>query len=270
MPIADVHPVGLWAARAGNADSDWEDRAAVFGSGPGRRRCIVLDGAGRGFETQTWVDFLVDAFATHGPATLDKPDLLGWAQEVQHHWRTAAPPLPPGPNHARYAHRRATHGAAATLLACEIVGLDTPTPRWVAASLGDVVLFHVRDRTLLTRFPPLTPEEFDNAPATLSSVPKATDALSEHIAVHEADLMVGDHLYIATDKLAQWMLGMHEVASERLWTVLEDIDHDGTFAALVANRRADYDLVNDDVTLVRLRIAPGSPSDLVLRVTDVA
>jgi hypothetical protein len=78
------------------------------------------------------------------------------------------------------------------------------------------------------------------------------------------ELVDGDLLFLATDALAQWLLLVAPDDGLQLWALLDDLDHDATFAALVADQRATGRLHNDDVTLLRVRVSSAEPGALVV------
>ena len=70
---------------------------------------------------------------------------------------------------------------------------------------------------------------------------------------------MGDVLLVATDALGAWMLGRHE-AGTPVWGILANLDT-RAFKHLISALRASNELVNDDVTLLVVRLAaePAGP-----------
>jgi hypothetical protein len=128
-------------------------------------------------------------------------------------------------------------------------------------SLGDTVLFHVRDHRLLTHFPPIGVDEFGLTPDGVHTKPDALDHMMRRLAFAQGQLRQADTLYLATDAFAHWMLRNDGPA---LWSMLGGLDHDGVFARLVADQRAAGALHNDDVTLLRVRLVAEPPIQLVV------
>ncbi len=265
--MAEAHIVAFWQVKEGNPDCDWEDGAGYAQDRTGSSACcIVVDGATEAFDTRRWVGQLVDSFLRSppaGPATLDAAGLDEWFGRMQRVWADDPPPRTGGP-YALYEDRKAQAGSFATLLGCWLEGLDSARPRWTAAALGDSVLFHVRRGDLLEYFPPLAPAEFGLAPPGVSTLPAQRARMRAGVRVATRNLIVGDRLFLATDALAAWMVNTGTAVSSALWNALDALDHPDMFGRLVADRRAAGELTNDDVTLLRVVIAPDSPDALVV------
>jgi hypothetical protein len=77
-------------------------------------------------------------------------------------------------------------------------------------------------------------------------------------------LAVGDHLFLATDAVAEWMVRTHHSHPGRLWPTLGRLQHPAVFRQLVAGRRRAGELKNDDVTLMRVDVTGSDPDLLVV------
>lgn len=250
--------------KRGSAPREWEDAAAYVDNAaddPATARCVVVDGATEAYDALRWVEHLTGSFvAGHGPE-LTVDGLRGWFGQVQQQWVAEAP--------TRFASvieelKFRDEGSFATFLGCRLTGLDGPGARWEAAALGDAVLFHVRAGRLLTHVPPLSVDDFGLAPDGISTHVAAREAMLRAVVFDGGDLADGDLLFLATDALARWLLLEAADDEAALWELLDELDHDATFAALVADRRAAGRLHNDDVTLLRVRIAATDPDVLVV------
>lgn len=253
-----AHSVCFWQQKAGSPALEWEDGAGSdFGP---RSRFVVVDGATEAYDSVRWVDQLVASFIEAGPVVT--PDALGgWFGAMQQQWISSAP--------SRFAnvieeYKFRNDGSFATFIGGELLDLDGPQPRWVAAALGDAVLFHVRACRLVTHFPPLSVDDFGLVPDGVDTRSAALPQMMRNLTFGHGPLRPGDLLFVATDAFAHWML--HEVTAnqDKLWTVLSELDHDATFRELVADQRGTGRLRNDDVTLMRIRIAPAPPERLVV------
>jgi hypothetical protein len=246
--------------KRGSAPREWED-AAAFDDAATIPRCVVVDGATEAYDALRWVEHLAGSFVDDTGPALTGPGLQAWFGRVQQQWRAEAPD-----RFATVIEELKFHeeGSFATFLGCRLVGLDGPGARWEAAALGDAVLFHVRGGRLMSHFPPLSVDDFGLAPDGISTHTAALEPMMRALQFAGADLADGDLLYLATDALARWLLLTAPDDGPQLWGLLDELDHDATFAALVADQRATGRLHNDDVTLLRVRISSAEPGALVV------
>jgi hypothetical protein len=249
----------------GNPDDDWEDKAVVRLRPDGSLRFLVLDGASEAFDTVRWVDQIAASYAPVDPnevvPRLDRHEMGTWFSHLQRDW-ARHPPVLRAPWEERKYHET---GSFATMLAGVVTDVDGPGPRWQAMALGDTVLFHVRAGALLAHFPRLTKADFGLRPAGISTKPDRLPAMMDGLATSQGGVLAsGDILFVATDALAEWMLGRVEHDRTELFSLLAGLGHPDSFAALVAHRRAAREMVNDDMTLLRLTFSDHAPSRLVV------
>jgi hypothetical protein len=247
--------------KLGSAALEWEDGAAAFDGDHVRDpRYVVVDGATEAYDSLRWVEQLVTSFADtgNGAPALTAAGLRSWFGSVQRQWVERAP--------AGFANVIEEHkfreGSFATFLGVELTGMGGPAPRWQAVALGDTVLFHVRAGRLLGHFPAIEVDEFGLVPDGVHTDPGVMDRMSARLLFGAGELADGDLLFAATDAFAHWMLGRAD--QHALWTLLAGLDHDETFAALVADQRAAGAMRNDDVTLLRVRVTATEPACLVV------
>lgn len=242
----------------GNADEEWEDGAASGPPTPDHGpRVAVADGATEAYDAGRWAELLVASFVLDGPPTLGAPHLGPWFGAVQDRWAAGAP----REFATVFEERKFAQGSFATFLGCELTGLDTTAPAWEAVALGDAVLFQVRDGRRITHFPALRAEDFGTTPDGAHTRPAALDHMLGHLESGHGDLAAGDHLFLATDAVAQWILRRQCPA---LWAALAALDHPAPFSRIVADQRAAGAMRNDDVTLVRVDISADDPEFLVV------
>ncbi|GAB2960294.1 hypothetical protein [Saccharothrix stipae] len=262
--IHTTHVV-FYAAKHGNAEAEWEDGAAAApadGNGRGPR-FAVADGATQGFGSARWAQQLVAGFVGDQGAA---PDLTAtalhdWASAVQTRWRDD-PRLAGATDLQRL--KQATVGSFATFLGCELLDLAGPRPRWSAVALGDAVLFHVRAHRVVAQFPRIAPDAFGSNPDGLPTDAAGLAAMIGRAAFAGGDLADGDLLYLATDAFAQWVAAADLRDRRALWSTLAGLDHPERFRELVAGRRAAREMVNDDVTLMRVRLDRAPAAHLVV------
>jgi hypothetical protein len=262
-------------AKAGYKDTDWQDCAygGMIGGQNGHvagARYIVLDGATGSYDPVRWVDQLATSFipppgASGGPVFQQR--MMGdWFAQMQKLWVKNTPPLDPIEDK-----KNTEVGAFATLLGLEVLGLDGPEPYWRAVALGDTVLFHVRDDTLQSNFPPLGPRDFTTNPDGVRTKQSYLQQMEDRLLLSSGVLDVGDLIFIATDAMAEWILkAVHRDQrreEQKVWRTLAGLVHPNVFADFIADQRKEADaakrMKDDDVTLMRLRILANQPSLLL-------
>jgi hypothetical protein len=263
--VIHARQVVFYAAKHGNAEAEWEDGAAAAPADGGGRgpRFAVADGATQGFGSARWAQQLVAGFVGDQGAA---PDLTAdalhrWASDMQGRWRDD-PRLAGATDLQRL--KQATVGSFATFLGCELRDVAGPRPRWAAVALGDAVLFHVRGHRVVAQFPAIPPEEFGSNPDGLPTDAAGLADLAGRASFAEGDLADGDLLFLATDAFAQWVAAADLRDGRSLWTTLAGLDHPEAFRALVRDRRAAREMVNDDVTLMRVRLDRAPATHLVV------
>ena len=193
-----VRSVLFGLEKAGNAAKEWEDGAGAFDGDPaaGRNpRFIVVDGATEAYDSLRWVDHLVTSFIGDSSSrksqmpSLDAESMQRWFELMQERWVAEAP--------AAFANifeerKFAQAGSFATLLGCELTGLDGPNPSWDAVALGDTVLFHVRDRRLVAQFPRLGADDFGLSPDGVHTQPAALEQMRRQLTFAHGSLVEGD------------------------------------------------------------------------------
>jgi hypothetical protein len=251
----------FFVPKKGSPIGDWEDRVRVSTGDPASRRnprFAMVDGATEAYDAKAWADCLVDSFVRpdrHQPR-VDREGMVGWMGAVQNQWRTSRHRVT-----TLAAQRKAAEGSYATLLGGELVDLDGDRPQWHAVSVGDVVLFHVRDGMLLNHFPELRPEDFDNTPDLVHSRVEMFGVSSGGLRFSQGDLRVGDQLFVTTDALAEWLVRHCE---RQTWSTLDEVDHPATFHHLISVLRQNNEIRNDDVTLLRMWMIGSEPSEVLV------
>ncbi len=229
----------FWAPKAGSTAEEWED---AFCCDPGQGRFSVADGASESSFAAAWARLLAEGFVARPP---DGPIQREWLRPLQEDWARGAEgrPLP------WYAEEKARSGAFSSLLG---VCLNTAARRWRAVAVGDSCLFVVRAGKLLSSFPLGRSVEFHNRPALLSS---AGANVWSAVREEEGTFAPGDVLWLMTDALAAWFLAEAELR-RRPWAVLQRVPTQKDFEKFLEMMRAGRAMRNDDVTLVRIEVAP--------------
>lgn len=252
--------------KAGSTALEWEDGA---GFDPGDARCgrnprfIVVDGATEAYDSIRWVGQLVESFLglePEGRPDLDGPGMDAWFGHLQQQWLDLAPATFISIFEERKFQEQ---GSFATLLGCELGGLDTDHPRWWAVALGDAVFFHVREGRLVEEFPPMAQGDFGIDPDGVFTQPSQRARMRAGLRFATGQLAGGDRLLLCTDALAAWAVQAATGPGPDPWTTLSAIDHPRAFRALVDEQLGAQRLKNDDVTLLRVSVSE-SPANLLL------
>jgi hypothetical protein len=262
---AAFHPgKAMWTQKMGNSPEQWEDAFAVDeASGV----AAVADGASTGIYCRTWADQLSTRFLADRPETRDPVALNNWVNGLRTVWRSAI-------NYSSLNWSKQAKvdqvGAAATLLGLELGPPDAEGNRpWRACAVGDASLFWVRGGQLLASFPVVADNQFGSAPLLVRSSPGF-----KTLAVHAAgSCRPSDRFVLATDAVAARLFkvagggarGEPVGGSTQQpgngpgvdWSRFEHITEDDWRAELDTLRTAN-DMVNDDCTLVVLRVSGGS------------
>jgi hypothetical protein len=238
----------MWAQKMGNSPEQWEDAFAV--DAPGGSAAIA-DGASSGIYCNIWADQLSKRFLTDRPDTRDPVSLNKWVNGLRSEWRTAIKYS--SLNWSKQAKVDQT-GAAATFLTLEIGPSDASGCRpWRACAVGDATLFWVRNGRLVATFPVVAADQFGSAPLLVRSNPGFKTLVLAAAGVCRP----GDRFVLATDAVSARLFKSAEGGPGPEWGRFESITQDEWREELDALRRAN-DMVNDDCTLVVLRVAGGS------------
>lgn len=242
---------GMWTQKMGNTPEQWED---AYAHDPPAGVAVVADGASSGIYCRTWADRLSKRFIADRPDTRDPLALGKWVHGMRGEWRAAI-----DYDKLNWSKKAKVDdvGAAATLLGLEVGPTNGQGERvWRAFAVGDASLFWLRDGRLLGTFPVVADDQFGSAPLLVRSNPGfKTQAL--HAA---GTCKPGDRFLLATDAVAARLLKSTVAGPDPEWGRFETIEEDAWRAELDTMRRAN-DMVNDDCTLVVLRVAGGEPAD---------
>jgi hypothetical protein len=257
-----IQTVVFHEPKAGSAATEWEDGAGYAPNDPATgqpARLVAVDGATEAYDSVRWVQQLVRSFLGDDgrPPELQPAGLDAWFGRMQQRWVEEAPR-----QFASIIEELAFHdtGSFATFLACEVTGLGGPGPTWRAAALGDTVLYQVRRGVVVAQFPQMTAADFGNNPNGVFTLPSQRHRMRESLAFAAGALEVGDVLYLATDALAAWLVGV----DASVWRDLAGLEHPVAFRRMVAGLRRDGAMKNDDVTLLRAAVTPVDVEVLVV------
>jgi hypothetical protein len=235
----------LWTQKMGNSPEEWEDACAADAA---RGLAVVADGASSGIYCRLWADQLTRSFIAERPDVYDAIALENWVHELRCDWRAAInyPAL-------SWTKQRKVDetGAAATMLGLEVGPLDGDGKRpWRAWAIGDASLFWVRDGELLATFPVVSAGQLGSTPLLVRSNPGYRTLTLAAGGV----CCLGDRFLLATDAIAARLFRSLESTPGPDWSEFETIDAD-VWRKDLESLRAANQMVNDDCTLVVLRVA---------------
>jgi hypothetical protein len=235
----------FWTQKLGNKPEEWEDAYATDAAGGA---AVVADGASSGIYCRIWAAELTKRFLTDRPDTRDSQDFARWIHGLRGEWRTAI-------NYSalNWAKQRKVDetGAAATFLSLEVGPLDEAGNRpWKACAVGDAALLCVRDGRLQSSFPVVAADQFGSAPMLIRSNMgyKTLAVLARGVC------RPGDQFLLATDAVAGRLLKSHAQGPGPDWDRFATMEETAWREELDTLRKS-HDMVNDDCTLVVLRVA---------------
>ena len=237
----------MWAQKMGNTPEQWEDAFAVEEAGAA---AAVADGASTGIYCRVWADQLCKRFLSERPDVRDPAALNKWVNGLRSEWRAA---IDYGNLNWSKKAKVDQVGAAATLLGLELGPADEGGGRpWRAFAVGDACLFWVRDDRSLASFPVVAADQFGSAPLLVRSSPGF-----KTLAVAAAGTCLpGDRFLLATDAVAARLFKSMAGGPGPEWGRFETIS-EGEWREELDTLRTANDMVNDDCTLVVLKVRDG-------------
>ena len=240
----------LWTQKMGNTPEQWEDAHATDAAGG---VAAVADGASSGIYCRIWADQLSKRFIAERPDFRDPIALGKWILVLRGEWRSAIEY-----EKLNWSKQRKVDetGAAATLLGLEVGPADAAGNRpWRACAVGDASLFWVREGKLIGSFPVVAADQFGSAPLLIRS-----NHGFKTIALAAAGMCrPGDRFLLATDAVAARLFRSAALGPGPEWERFETLDEETWRAELDVLRKAN-DMVNDDCTLLSLRVVGGPAS----------
>jgi hypothetical protein len=241
----------MWAQKMGNSPEQWEDAYAI--SEP-RNAAAIADGASTGIYCSIWAKQLSERFLADRPDVRDGIAFNKWVNGLRTEWRAAI-------NYSNLNWSKQAKvdqvGAAATLLGLEFgPASETGTREWRAFAVGDASLFWIRRGELHASFPVVAADQFGSAPLLIRSNP-GFRTLS---VAARGTCEPGDRFLLATDAVAARFFKSVSNGPGPQWSRFDTIEESAWRDELDSLRKAN-DMVNDDCTLVVLRVTGGSEDD---------
>jgi hypothetical protein len=245
----------LWAPKGGNDDKEWEDG---YAQNAGGGVVALADGAGDGIYSKLWADLLLKSFVAKPIRLEDLTVVEPWIQEQRRAWL----------REIRYSEQRWSiqmkidrSCGAATFVALKLDSVpagedaENDTTGWTAWAVGDACLFHIRGDQLIASFPVNASSDFGIAPLLYQSKAMRATPLA---VVTRGELMPDDLIVLATDATAQRLMAEIEAGTPPDWGRFWDLDQE-TWRAEIAALREQNAIVNDDCTLLVLRLPVADP-----------
>jgi Fe-S cluster biogenesis protein NfuA len=227
----------FWVQKQGNEPQHWEDGYALdVEAGV----AVVSDGASEGIFCRAWAALLSNRFIQERPTVATIAEFVNGCRPE---WRRTID----YPNLKWSAQNKVDGtGAAATLCALSIgPAAENGSRPWNALAVGDAVLFRVRDGKRWVSFPLVSKDQLDSAPDLLRTLP-GRGTIPAMAA--EGRCLPGDLFLLATDAVAGHLFTMSQGLDKYAAMSHED------WLAEIAALRAEGKIVNDDCTLLVLRV----------------
>lgn len=246
----------FWSPKLGNEPSMWEDAYAI---GPCGKVVAVCDGASEGIFARGWAQRMAQQFVSARPDLSQRALLVQWIASAREEWHNAIN----YPNLRRTQQIRVDDtGASATLIALEF---DSPDARglrrWKATSVGDACLIQIRSADEWMSFPIVAADQFTSTPSLLRT---KKGLAPPPVAFATGTCRPGDLFLVATDAVSARLIG--DVADGPVdWERFSCLEPE-EWRVEVDLLRNSGKMVNDDCTLLVLRVAPavtGEPQGIM-------
>jgi hypothetical protein len=243
----------LWISKSAHDEAQTEDGWALDEA---RGIVAVADGASSAYFSGEWARILTAGYVA-APPPHDLDSFRRWISDVSAQWDAVADQTQPATG-SWWTDDLQRRGSYATFLGAQVTKGQLAQPaRWDALAIGDACLVALRraDESFrrVCSFPVDHPDGFGSNPDLVAT--HGTDGSARLRFLHTAsgELEQGDVLLLMTDAIAQWALAQ-ESGGEPAWDQLVEISAD-EFRALVVREREAQAMVDDDVTLVRVRLS---------------
>ena len=253
------HIDSSWLPKEGNTLLEYEDALYPKITGSYEKELVTVaisDGASESMLSGKWAEFLV-RLGCKKSSCFENFDVFinrscrGWKLWLKSHIKTRARNSKPI---QWYEEPGLNTGAFASLLCLKLDTKNDAETNWEAIALGDSCLFQIRDNELITSFPIVSSNQFDNRPYLLSSNPAHNTYVSAHAKRLTGQWKKNDSFFLMTDALAAWFLKQVE-DNETPWISILDSTTSNSvqpLGELVKYLRERGTIRNDDVSVIRL------------------
>lgn len=236
---ADMHiqVSTVWLQKDGNSADEYEDAFAqveVEQNGASNFRCVVTDGATEASFSREWARVIAEDYVKEISILETKKRFTEELSAKELNW---------------YAEEKAQLGSFAALIGLEVQEKNT----WLAESVGDCVLFHIRDAVIIKSFPIELSILFNNSPELLSSTLEKDPA---RVRI-EGSWIDGDQFFLCSDAIGKWILEHHEARSFK-WSEIAALKTQDDLKQFALRHRGGLEgrinLRNDDLTIMQVTV----------------
>lgn len=230
-----------------------EDNQDCYKVAEDSRALALSDGMSQSLFPREWAELLVKRFCEDDTWSLEEKDLVEeraqWLHEAERRQRSAEP---------RVARRignalQQGQGAGATLVGLRFTGGDA----WEAYALGDSSLVRVGSRYKLLELWNSQGGRFDNTPDYF-------DALSASGAGSPSQcrgtLAEGEYLLLVSDPIGALLDRLEEDKHPEVLRRLCTLEDENTFRDYVERLRTEYEMTDDDTTLLIVTLGESAVS----------
>jgi len=231
-------------------DEGYEDSYSIASSGD-RFVFALADGVSSSCYSKTWADLLTKHFVSRTPPIENgekmHQTILEWLNPIKQEWEEIVNEEVKMSELPWYIKEKLDEGSYSTLLGLEI---NLSRKKWSAISIGDTCLFQIRLEKLLVSFPIEHSDGFSAFTDALNS--KYNDLQKISVRVKDGMLEEGDIMILATDAFSHWFLKLYE-ENKKPWDIF---DSSTSFEELMEKERSLHRIVDDDITVIFIKIAP--------------
>lgn len=211
-------------------------------------RAAVADGATWSVRSGQWAALLSESFCTSLPE-LATERVIDWADGLSAQMATTLQEHADSDSAGWWSEEAAARGSAAAFVGVELSRSEGDGMTFHAIAVGDCCLFHVRRGRVLRSWPLTSVDEFNSSPTLIES----TNTIQpDHVHHLRGEARAGDYLILASDAVAQWLLGLVDAEPDRVRTVIGIAQ--APWQDLVDWLRARNAIVDDDSTLMTIQI----------------
>lgn len=226
----------------------------AFATNGNLARAAVADGATWSVNSGQWATLLTRSFCS-GTDARNADSFVDWVDDLAGRMtEDLARQANSGEDHW-WSEESAARGSAAAFLGIELTEGEEGRVLFQALAVGDCCLFHVRGDSLLRSWPLTAVEEFNSSPVLIESTNSTSPS---EVLRMRGEARSGDYLLLASDAVAQWLLGLAAAEPDRISTVV-GIDQ-GNWEELIDWLRNHGSIVDDDCTLMTVQVVGSTSS----------
>ena len=251
----------LTVPKLGNPSSENEDAFFTYKLGPltlldSPFTCAMADGATTATFSKLWASMVVKTFGRSVPA---HDQFMGSLEKCQAEWKKHFQKM----DLPWHTEEKIKMGSFATLLWLAIFPhepFQKAGGMFSSICLGDTCIFQLRKHKVIFCKPIEKSADFNNRPVLLPSLSTLNHSLKmdAHINLFSADWQKGDHLLLATDALAAFLIRKKEEDPDFISGFSDMVSttwfDSKIFSIWVDHHRTERTLRNDDTSLVSMTI----------------